>query len=216
MTKKTSARRLLIEPLEPRLLFSASADVALFTDHQADSALLLDAAQNTDLAAVFGLADPDSDLGLSPIETESSDTDVGLGDPAQSSAPQQLIVIDTRVDNYQTLLKDLQSNYSGEQFAYLLLDTHRDGVAQISDYLATGGQFSAVHILSHGVAGAVQLGSLVLDQSSLATVSASLGTWQNSLTETADILFYGCDLAANDCCKVSVKLPVPMLRRVQI
>ncbi len=49
----------------------------------------------------------------------------------------------------------------------MVLDSDRDGVQQISEALAGRSGVDAVHILSHGELGAVQLGSTTLDFDSL-------------------------------------------------
>jgi hypothetical protein len=76
-----------------------------------------------------------------------------------------------------------------------LLDSSQDAIAQITQVLSTRSNLSAVHIISHGSGGALQLGETTLDD--LSQYDAALQAWSNSLTENADILLYGCNVAAD-------------------
>ena len=59
----------------------------------------------------------------------------------------------------------------------VLIDASRDGVAQISQALAGQHDIDAIHIISHGADGILELGSTMLDfKGLLANVSAF--TWE--------------------------------------
>ncbi|MFM7738063.1 MAG: DUF4347 domain-containing protein, partial [Planctomycetota bacterium] len=71
-----------------------------------------------------------------------------------------------------------------------------DGLQFISNYLANSGEtFSAIHLLTHGFAGGLQLGSTTLTSSSLDLYANQLAAWQLNLTADADLLLYGCYIA---------------------
>ena len=79
------------------------------------------------------------------------------------------------------------------------LDANRDGVSQISELLENSeGKYSAIHIISHGEEGQVSLGNTVLGADNLGEYTDELAGWADALTEDADLLFYGCDLAGNE------------------
>ena len=80
----------------------------------------------------------------------------------------------------------------------IVIDTHRDGVAQISEALSGLQDIEAVHFVTHGSDGAVQLGASWLNNDNLEFFAADIESWQQALTEDADLLFYGCELAAGD------------------
>ncbi|HBE54284.1 MAG TPA: hypothetical protein DDW76_37430, partial [Cyanobacteria bacterium UBA11369] len=104
----------------------------------------------------------------------------------------EIVFIDATVPDYQTLI---DSAHAGTQV--VLLDPSQDGIAQITAALQ-GGNFSALHIVSHGSEGSIQLGSSILNAQTLETEYApSLQQWRESLTPDADILFYGCNVAAD-------------------
>lgn len=65
--------------------------------------------------------------------------------------------------------------------------------------------FEAVHIISHGSPGSIQLGSSHLDYDSLSKNAGVLQQWKDYLSADADILLYGCDVAAGTQGKAFVK-----------
>lgn len=185
--KSPRNRRPTIEPLEPRLLFSATADIAVLDDANSDTAYLIQAAANTDLDAIYHTAhDP---VGF-------ADTDI-LQIEAPQDAPQDVVFIDTRVEDYQSLLDDILQNKSAEDVAVVLLDADSDGVGQITDALRNYAGVSAIHLISHGTAGALQLGNTLLNQHSLSQYQDDVMGWGDALGESADLLIYGCNLAGN-------------------
>ena len=192
MSKSPRHRRPLIEALEPRLLFSATADIAVFDDGNADGQYLAQAAGQVDLVSIYMSTEP-----------------LGTGHSANDLAPQAdlpvestvgittVIFVDTAVDNYAALVKDINAGLERNSVAIIYLDSTQDGLAQINNYLAGASGISAIHILSHGIAGNVQLGNQVLNESTIGQFKEQIAAWQTALTNDADILFYGCDLAAN-------------------
>ena len=97
------------------------------------------------------------------------------------------------------LLADLLSGDGTERRVEVyVLDGKRDGIEQISEVLAGYTGLDAVHIISHGSDGQVQLGSGALDAAALAANSQSVNDWGNALSLDADLLLYGCNLAASE------------------
>ena len=111
----------------------------------------------------------------------------------------ELIFVDTDVPEYQALLSDLLT-YPDESTRYEVfeLDNTGDGLAQISAVLSGFDNVNAVHILSHGEAGAIDLGGATLDSTTLASGAERVKAWGGALTDNADIMIYGCNLAANE------------------
>ena len=105
----------------------------------------------------------------------------------------QLVVIDARVVNYQSLIDQL-----GVSYTYLLLNTDSDGVAKLADYVAANPGFDAIHLISHGSPGLVALGTSTLAGSTLGRYSAQLEQIGASLNAGGDLLIYGCDVAKGD------------------
>ncbi|MEG3972798.1 DUF4347 domain-containing protein, partial [Microcoleus sp. T2B6] len=107
-------------------------------------------------------------------------------------AAQQIIIVDPTVQNYQQLVADIPA---GTQV--VVLDQTRDGIEQITEILADTSNLSAVHILSHGSQGSLKLGATHLNSENVGSYSNLLQQWRANLSENADILLYGCDVAAD-------------------
>jgi len=105
----------------------------------------------------------------------------------------QLVVIDTSVAEYQSLIDQLGSTYS-----YLLLSADLDGVTQIANYVAATPGFDAIHLISHGSPGLVALGTSTLAGSTLGRYSVQLEQIGASLNAGGDLLIYGCNVAKGD------------------
>jgi Domain of unknown function (DUF4347) len=106
--------------------------------------------------------------------------------------PSTLVFIDSSVEGYQALIDGVMNA------EVILLDSSRDGIEQITEALQQYSEVESIHIISHGGSGNVRLGSTLLNSSTLDRYTTQLQSWSNSLTINADILFYGCDIAAGE------------------
>ncbi len=107
--------------------------------------------------------------------------------------PTNIVFIDTRVDNFQSLLSGLKPNTEA-----VILDPTQDGITQITEFLqARTGSVESVQILSHGSAGNLQIGSTQLNADNLGQYQESLQQWFSpQLGQRPDLLIYGCDVAS--------------------
>ncbi|MGU3626052.1 Ig-like domain-containing protein [Comamonas sp. C24C] len=105
---------------------------------------------------------------------------------------QEVVFVDSNVRNYQQLISGLKPGTE-----VVVLDASKDGLQQISDYLKGREGLDAIHILSHGKVGQVQLGSDWLDSADLASRSELLNAIGQSMASDGDILLYGCQVGAN-------------------
>ncbi|OUL33201.1 hypothetical protein BV372_17190, partial [Nostoc sp. T09] len=103
-----------------------------------------------------------------------------------------IVFIDTSVIYYQSLIAEIKPGYQ-----VMILDSTKDGVAQITESLATG-KFKSVHIVSHGSEASLYLGATQLNADNLNFYGDQLQQWANALTDDADILLYGCDVASKE------------------
>ncbi|MCX7107857.1 MAG: DUF4347 domain-containing protein, partial [Methylococcales bacterium] len=90
---------------------------------------------------------------------------------------------------------------AGADTAVLILDSGTDGLTQISDYLSIASTqglplLQSIQIISHGSVGSLQLGSSTISSNNLGLYSKQLAKIGSSLTDTGDILLYGCNVAA--------------------
>ncbi|MGK7909764.1 MAG: DUF4347 domain-containing protein [Synechococcus sp.] len=102
-----------------------------------------------------------------------------------------LMFVDSSVEQLDALVSEVKDGIE-----VIVLDDSLDGIAQVTETLANYENISSLHFVSHGASGAFQLGTTTLDASQLANYETQLQSWQQSLTQDADILFYGCDIAA--------------------
>ncbi len=164
----TQARRPVVEAMEPRLLYAA--DVA-------------------------PLALAISDLGahvqsLAPAQA-------AIQSAAQASV-HEWVFIDAGVPDLPTFLKDFEQQVrQGRDVSVVVIQTGEDGVARISQALADQHNVGAIHIISHGSDGALQLGAVTLDAQALRARATELAQWGAALSDSADLLLYGCDVAAD-------------------
>ncbi|MBW1686544.1 MAG: DUF4347 domain-containing protein [Deltaproteobacteria bacterium] len=168
--------RPLIEELERRLLLSADVE-----------SVLLDPS----LGQPEGPRDPAAELEL--LQDDSAAGEIA------SVARRELLFVDSGVAGHEQLVKDLSSGGpEGRSLEVVLLDSGRDGVEQITEALARSQDLDAIHIVSHGSQGAVQLGNVSLSAGTLDAHADALASWGNAFVSEADILFYGCDLAGGE------------------
>lgn len=100
----------------------------------------------------------------------------------------RFLFVDSSVKNYQSLVETAKSDTK-----VVILDSTKDGVAQITEVLAQHQGVEAIEIISHGKEGTVRLGKGVLSKDSLSEYSSQLQQWGEALSEEADILLYGCN-----------------------
>ncbi|MEG5129500.1 FG-GAP-like repeat-containing protein, partial [Microcoleus sp. ARI1-B5] len=109
----------------------------------------------------------------------------------QQKLVSNLVFIDPTVEDYQSLISGVCPNAE-----VIILDERRDGIEQITERLAIEQNIEAIHIISHGSPGAVHLGTNTLNSSNIESFGPQLKQWRKALIPDADILLYGCNVAA--------------------
>ena len=104
-----------------------------------------------------------------------------------------LYIIDSAVIDYGALVADLP-----EGSEWFILDSDQDGLLQLQEILANYSQLDSIQILSHGSPGVLYLGSTALTEITLDHYDLALAQIRESLAEDADILLYGCEVAAGE------------------
>ncbi len=92
--------------------------------------------------------------------------------------------------------KDLQ-NALVRDADVVVVSANRDGISQISEYIAANAGLRAIHLVSHAQAGELQLGNCVISRSKLESRRDELTSWKKSLAPDADLLIYGCSFASS-------------------
>ncbi len=110
-----------------------------------------------------------------------------------SNARRQLTLIDQSVADHQALIEGLP-----EDMPYVLIESGRDGIAQLGAALAGRQDLSAIHVISHGAPGKLLLGNTWLDVGALQAQAPSLRLIGESLAPAGDLLLYGCKVAEGE------------------
>ncbi|WP_175626593.1 MULTISPECIES: Ig-like domain-containing protein [Oxalobacteraceae] len=118
---------------------------------------------------------------------------IRAAEPAKDDGKKEVVLVDTSLANYKTLEAGIRDGVGIVEF-----DGSRDGLAQIAQWAASQNGLDAIHILSHGSEGTINLGTNVLTASSLnsAVTQAELAQLGQALSADGDLLLYGCDVAA--------------------
>ena len=108
----------------------------------------------------------------------------------QTRLPTEVVFIDPSVQDSATIVAQLP-----RQAEVVQLSSGTDAVALISEHLAKKRDLSAIRIISHGNDGYIVLNGNIIDSDYLAENGEQISSWSNSLSEDADIMLYGCNVA---------------------
>jgi Domain of unknown function (DUF4347)/Cadherin-like/WD40-like Beta Propeller Repeat len=111
----------------------------------------------------------------------------------RAAPARSLLILDAAVSDRDRLMAGVQLGTAVYQ-----LDGALDGVAQITALLAGMSAIDSVQIMAHGRSGGLQLGASWLDLQTLPSYVSQLKTWSTALSDTADVLLYGCDVAQGE------------------
>ena len=133
-------------------------------------------------------------LSGTPLEDDSAAIHATLDTSSESAATvvTEVLIVDVSVDSYEDLLADLDQSSLEIHF----INSVENAVDQITSILSSYTNLDALHILSHGSEASIQLGSMTLDNQNISSHSDQFSSWSKSLSTNADILLYGCNLAA--------------------
>lgn len=182
--------------LEPRLVFDGAAvDTAVVIDNHAQEPQA-SAAETSATAETTPAAQPTrtSDVRETAAALESAAPYTALlltaGDPAQRNGRSEIAFVDDSVADWQSLASSMPAGVE-----VVKLDSRGDGLKQIADYLTSCSDVDAIHVLSHGSDGQVNLGTLTLNSSNLDAQANTLAQIGQALTADGDILLYGCEVS---------------------
>ncbi|MCK1368269.1 DUF4347 domain-containing protein [Bradyrhizobium sp. 62] len=120
----------------------------------------------------------------------------GPGFAIANSKP--IVFIDSALPDYENIVGAISDGPDAANTDIVVLDSTKPEIAQITDTLAGRTGVTAVHIFSHGFEASVGLGGTQLDLAGLNEHADELASWRVALQPGADILLYGCDIAAGD------------------
>ncbi|MBK7421190.1 MAG: cadherin domain-containing protein [Nitrospira sp.] len=177
--------------LEQRLMFDAAA-AATAAEVQSEQV-----AQDQAEAAVSSEGTAES---TTPEQQESQELLHAIGSYSPGESSTEVVFVDPTVPDYESLLAGM-----GPNVEVVVLDASRDGVEQIAESLTGRSGIDAIHLISHGDAGTLQLGTGTLNAESMSTHYADeFTTIQQALSEQADILVYGCNFAEGEVGQAAV------------
>ncbi|MDT3701114.1 MAG: DUF4347 domain-containing protein, partial [Thermincola sp.] len=107
-----------------------------------------------------------------------------------SSDPQEIVFIENNLPDYQSLVAGVKPVMEVH-----VLDSSKDGLEKMAQILAGRSGIDAIHLLSHGAAGQINLGVTTLTNVNLNDHADLLAQMGAALAEEGDILIYGCNVA---------------------
>src|SRR5690606_34918745 len=112
------------------------------------------------------------------------------GDPAVDGGRREVAFVDSTIDGWTQIAGSI-----GPGIEVVLIDGQQDGLRQIADYVEGQSGLDAIHIIAHGQEAQARFGSVELNASNIAEHSADLARLGAALSDSGDLLLYGCDIA---------------------
>ncbi|CAN7603326.1 SwmB domain-containing protein [Phenylobacterium sp. LjRoot164] len=103
----------------------------------------------------------------------------------------EVVFVDTRVEGYETIVAGVAPGAE-----VVLIDASGDGVAQMAQALAGRTDIAAIHIVGHGQAGVIMLGSATLGVGDIDAYAGELRAIGGALAPDGDIQLWGCEVGA--------------------
>gem|GEM_PF-5336567 len=99
----------------------------------------------------------------------------------------ELVIIQSGLADYDNLIQNLQKTASeaGHTLSIVMLDDAKEGVAQIDAALAGIENLDAIHFVTHGADGRIQLGSTLLSWMMRATYCSMAVMWLPARTDSS-------------------------------
>ena len=161
---------LVVEPLEPRILYAADTVVG---------ALLVPAVDEESVAP----------FPLPPVE-------LALDYTHESGRATEIVVVDSRVSDSAQLLSDITQQAQGRSLLVYELDAEQEGLDELSAWLSQHDEIEALHLIGHGSLTGIDVGATTLTLDTLFNHAQTLSQWSGVLSADADVLLYGCNVAA--------------------
>jgi hypothetical protein len=110
-----------------------------------------------------------------------------------SNAQKEIVILDPTVPDSNHIASGIKPGT-----ATYILESQPDAIEQITTLLARHTSIEALHIITHGSAGSLYLGTKELNSSNIQNYSQQLQQWRNSFSANASIILYGCSVAAGE------------------
>ena len=125
---------------------------------------------------------------------------VNLDASAQNAKSRQIVFIDSTVEDIESLINSFDKNTKVH-----VIQSDQDGFVAMQNILSSQENIDAVHVIGHGSVGQIAFGTAVLNSDTLNAYETILQEIGTSLSENGDILFYGCNVAADQSGEILIK-----------
>ena len=180
--------------LEPRFMFDA-AGAATAADAATDAAAQKEADgahQSAGIDTGDTPSNKQSDTGSADPETSAGVSVNLVPDTAGEAGPVEVMLIDPSINDYQEIVAAVSDNVVVK---ILPEDATMHDIAEI---LAEFSNIDALHIVSHGSSGSLELGGETITTENIEQYTSLLGQIGNQLDVDGDILLYGCDISEGE------------------
>ncbi|NJK29684.1 MAG: DUF4347 domain-containing protein [Acaryochloris sp. RU_4_1] len=127
-----------------------------------------------------------------PIQSFCGSSSEATALPKFCQNSKAIVVVDAAIKNYSAWL-----THSLEDLEVHRLNDQEEGIAQIQMLLHHHQRLDCLHLICEGAPGQMVLGTTQLSEANLWVYADELRQWRDYLVHDAEILIYGCDLAAN-------------------
>ncbi|MEG3882562.1 DUF4347 domain-containing protein, partial [Microcoleus sp. herbarium7] len=110
-----------------------------------------------------------------------------------STQPNSIVILDPTIPDSHHVISGIKPHT-----ATYILESKPDAVEQITTILAQHRGIETLHIITHGDSGSLYLGTTELNSNNIQNYSYQLPQWRNTFTDNANIILYGCSVAAGD------------------
>ena len=108
----------------------------------------------------------------------------------KESTRNEVVIVDGAIANYQSIISSIGSD------ADVFILGKNAALSDIANLLSDRSGVDAIHIFTHGSPGTLLIGDHLYDENNISGYADALAEIGASLTETGDILLYGCNIAA--------------------
>lgn len=182
-----------VDLLEPRILYSADAlsgFLPVLIDDQDEPEDNLSIATDSERQITEqGLHTTRSQDTLTDEKTSSAV--VEFLDEGKASSVKSVVFVDHSVPSADSLLREIDTTDA----LIIPIAASDNGLLLVTQTLSELADLDAVVIVSHGQSGSLMLGNAVVDQQTLVNNSPAIESWSQALSERADILLLGCEVA---------------------
>ncbi|MFM9972769.1 MAG: DUF4347 domain-containing protein, partial [Burkholderiales bacterium] len=222
----STSKRTRYLALEPRIVFDGALGADIIdkvvdaTHAAADPRTRQDIPSPAPAANIFAPADAEKSTSAAQKTTQNTEATKPASQPTESGADAErgdglapaegvesrteIVFVDISVRDFQALLDGISPTVR-----VVLLDPSKDAIAKIAEVTSQyqPGQIDALHIISHGSEGQIDIGSLPLNATTMqSTYAETLTRIGEHLSKDADILVYGCDFGVGDNGKAAADL----------